>query len=73
MHAGIDEFLLNPSVEAHFVRCFQCSAVALSQFGGEWQPDGRISGDVLAALSPVSVGKVVELSELVERLQAAGS
>ena len=58
--------------EAHFVRCFGCSAIALGQLGGEWQADGTISGDVLAALSPVRAGEVVELGELVDRLQTAG-
>ena len=61
------------TIRSSFVRCFECSAAALTQIHGEWQPDGTISGDVIRALSPVSVGEVVELGELVDRLQAAGS
>ena len=61
------------TITTAFSRCFECSAVALVQLGGEWQADGTISGDVLAALSPVRAGAVVELGELADRLQAAGS
>ena len=57
------------SVGATFSRRFECSAVALAQLGGEWRPDGAISDDVLAALSPVGGGEVVELGELLEWLR----
>ena len=49
------------TISSSFVRCFECSAVALAQFGGEWEPDGRISGDVLAALSPGRAGELLDL------------
>ena len=50
-------------VEAHFVRCHGCSAIALAQFRGEWQADGTISGDVLGALAP---GEAVQLGDAIE-------
>ena len=61
------------TISSSFVRCFECSAVALAHIHGEWQPDGAISGDVIRALSPVGVGEVVELGELLDRLQPASS
>ena len=49
-------------VEAHFVRCFECSAVALKQFSGAWQADGWRDGDVLGALAP---GEAVRFGDAV--------